>query len=69
MKISARNLFKGTVKKIVMGAVNCEVMIQLPGGLVITSIITKNSVKRLGLKKGKTAYTVIKASSVLIATE
>lgn len=69
MKISARNVFKGEVKKVVVGAVNCEVLLELPGGLEITSIITKGSVKRLGLKKGKSAYAVVKASSVLIATD
>lgn len=69
MKISARNFFKGKVHKIVSGAVNCEVTIELPNGIEITSIITKNSVKRLGLKKGKPAYAVIKASSVLVAVD
>lgn len=69
MKISARNVFKGKVKKIVPGAVNCEVHIELPGGLVITSIVTKGSVKELGLKKGKTAYAVIKSSSVMVGVD
>lgn len=67
MKISARNVYQGKVKKIIPGAVNCEVTIQLPSGEEITSIITKNSVKRLGLKKGKQAYAIVKASSVLVA--
>ncbi len=69
MKISARNLFKGKVRRIVSGAVNCEVTIELPNGIEVTSIITKNSVKRLGLKKGKAAYAIIKASSVLVAVD
>ena len=69
MKISARNFFKGKVRRIVSGAVNCEVTIELPDGIEITSIITKNSVKRLGLKKGKPAYALIKASSVLVAVD
>ena len=69
MKLSARNVFKGKVKKVVNGAVNCEVIIEMPGGMEITSIITKGSVKRLGLKKGKEAYAVIKASSVLVAVD
>ncbi|MCX5788673.1 MAG: molybdopterin-binding protein [Elusimicrobia bacterium] len=69
MKISARNVFKGKVKKITAGAVNSEVTIELPGGLEITSIITRPSVGRLGLKKGTTAYAVVKASSVLIAVD
>lgn len=69
MKISARNVFKGKVKKVVAGAVNCELVIELPNGMEITSIITKGSVKRLGLRKGKEAYAIVKASSVLVAID
>jgi molybdopterin-binding protein len=69
MKLSARNLLKGKVVKIVRGAVNAEVTIQLAGGEQIISIITNASVESLGLKKGKEAYAVIKASSVMIAVD
>jgi molybdopterin-binding protein len=69
MKLSARNILKGKVVKIVQGAVNDEVTIQLPGGEEIVSIITDGSVKRLELKEGKEAYAVIKASSVMIAVD
>jgi molybdopterin-binding protein len=69
MKLSARNLLKGKVVKIVRGAVNAEVTIQLAGGEQIISIITNASVESLGLKEGKEAYAVIKASSVMIAVD
>ena len=69
MKLSARNILKGKVVKIVRGAVNSEVTIQLSGGEQIVSIITNGSVESLGLKKGKEAYAVIKASSVMIAVD
>ena len=69
MKLSARNMLKGKVKKIVTGAVNTEVTIELKGGEEIVSIITNSSVERLGLKEGKEAYAVVKASSVMIAVE
>lgn len=69
MKISARNVFSGKIKKITTGAVNCEVVIDMGHGIEMTSIITKGSVKRLGLKKGGSAYAIVKASSVLIATD
>lgn len=69
MKLSARNLLKGTVKKIVVGAVNSEVVIELPGGAEIVSIITKESVESLELKIGKPVYAVIKASNVMVAVE
>lgn len=69
MKISAKNQLKGTVRSLSPGAVNCEVEIELPGGTVITSVITKGSVEALGLKVGGTAYAIIKASSVLVGVD
>jgi len=69
MKISARNVIKGKVKKVVHGAVNSEVTVSLPGGDEITSIITKTSAQNLGLAEGKDVYAVIKASNVMIAVD
>lgn len=69
MKISARNMLKGTVKAITPGAVNSEIVIELPGGQLITSIITKKSVESLGLAPGKVAYAVIKSSEVMVAVD
>jgi len=69
MKLSARNVLKGKVKKIVPGAVNSEIVIELPGGIEIISIITKASVENMNLKEGSKAYAVIKASNVMIATD
>jgi len=69
MKLSARNQLKGTVKKIVPGAVNSEVVIELPGGAEIISVITKESVDSLELKIGKPVYAVIKASNVMVAVD
>ncbi len=69
MKISARNILKGIVKEIRQGAVNDEITIELPGGQEIVSIITKSSAEKLGLAKGKPAYAVIKASSVMIGVD
>jgi molybdopterin-binding protein len=69
MKLSARNILKGKVIKITPGAVNSEVIIELPGGTEIVSIITKSSAEALGLAVGKEAYAVIKASSVMVAVD
>jgi len=69
MKISARNVLKGRVKRIKTGAVNDEVVIELPGGTEIVSVITKSSAESLGLAEGKEVYAVVKASSVMIATD
>ncbi len=69
MKISARNVFKGKVKAVKHGAVNSEVTLELPRGVQIVSVITKKSAQNLRLAKGKEAYAVVKAISVMIATD
>jgi molybdopterin-binding protein len=66
MKISARNVLKGTIKQLTDGAVNTEVVVELPGGIEIVSIITKHSADALELAVGKQVYAVIKASDVMI---
>ncbi len=69
MNISARNQLRGRVKRIEIGAVNAEVLVELPSGLEIVSIITKASAEQLNLTPDKEVYAVIKASDVMIATE
>jgi molybdopterin-binding protein len=69
MKISARNVLKGKVKQVKPGAVNTEVLVEISGGNVITSIITKESAEKLGLSAGKEVYAVIKASNVMIGID
>jgi len=69
MKISARNALKGKVVKITKGAVNTLVVIEIAKGIQITSIITGESATALKLAKGKPAYAVIKASSVMIGVD
>ena len=69
MKVSARNVLKGIIKEIKIGIVNNEVIIQLPGGDEITSIITQTSSDKLGLEVGKSVSAVIKASHVMIAVD
>ena len=69
MKLSARNVIKGTVKAVEIGAVNAEVVVEVAPGVEMTSIITKNSCEALGLEAGKEAYVVVKASNVMIGVE
>jgi len=69
VKISARNMLKGKVKQVKPGVVNSEVIVELPGGAQIISIITKESADRLGLAIGKEVYAIIKASNVMIGVE
>lgn len=69
MKISARNTLKGTIKSIIKGPVNAEVVIDIGNGILVTSIITAHAVENLGLKEGKQAYAVVKATEVMVAVD
>ena len=69
MKLSARNVLNGKIKKIVTGAVNSEIIVDLGNGIEITSIITKASAENLKLKEGKNVSAVIKATNVIIGVE
>ena len=67
MKLSARNVLKGTVVEINTGATS-HVRLDV-GGNIVTSSITNEAVRELGLNKGMTAYAVIKASDVMVAVD
>src|ERR1700690_4296912 len=69
MKTSARNHFDGKVSKHAVGAVNDEIEITLAGGQKIVAVVTRDSAKGLGLKVGAPAFALVKASSVIIATD
>jgi len=69
MKISARNLLSGKVSKIVKGAVNSEVELELTGGERITAVITNASVDALELKQGTDACAIIKANEVIVGKD
>ena len=67
MHISARNKLVGKIKTLTIGVVNAEVIISLPGGGEIVSVITRTSAKSLKLKKGSPVVAVIKSSDILVA--
>ena len=69
MKISARNVWLGNVTKIETGVVNSVVTLSLKGKDTIVSIITDNSVRRLGLELGKEIYAIVKAPSIMLSCD
>ena len=69
MKISARNIFKGTVNRLHPGAVNAEVGVSIGGRHEITAMVTMTSVQSLGLSVGKEVVVLVKASSVLVLVD
>lgn len=68
VRTSARNHLWGEIQRVHDGAVNAEVVLALPGGRTVTSIVTIDSVQALALETGMRACAVIKASDVILAT-
>ena len=65
-RVSARNVFCGTIAKIIEGPVNTEVDVEIGGGNTVSAVITHDSSIRLELKVGGHACALFKASSVII---
>lgn len=69
MKLSTRNVIKGKVVEVKEGMVAAKVKVDIGGGNVITSAITVDAVKDLGIKVGDQVYALIKATSVMIGKD
>jgi molybdopterin-binding protein len=69
MKLSASNQLKGRIVQLDEGPVTTRVLIEIAPKVTITSLITTASVRRLGLKVGKSAVAIIKATEVIIGTK
>jgi molybdopterin-binding protein len=68
MKLSARNQLKGKIVDVKKGATSAHVRIDI-GGQTLTASITHDSADELKLEKGKTAYAIIKATSVMVGVD
>ncbi len=69
MRTSARNQFVGEVVSVKHGAVNDEILLRANDGLEIVSVITHGSAESLGLAAGKSAFALVKASSVIVMVD
>ncbi len=69
MKTSARNQFSGKVAKVVTGAVNNEIIIDLAGGQKLVASITMESSQELGIVVGKEVVALVKSSSIILASD
>lgn len=65
-RLSARNQLTGSISRILPGAVNTEVVVELPGGATLAAIITNESTTSMGLVVGGTVTGLFKASSVIL---
>ncbi|AHM55993.1 molybdenum-pterin-binging protein Mop [Peptoclostridium acidaminophilum DSM 3953] len=66
MKLSARNQLKGKVVEIQEGVVSAKVVIEICEGNRISSTISMDALRDLGIKVGDEATAVIKATSVMV---
>ncbi len=69
MKLSARNILKGTIKRVKKGPISTLVVIEIAPQVEVVSVITSDGAGSLKLKKGQTAYAIVKASNVLIGVD
>lgn len=69
MKYGARNQLNGKVTAIKKGAVMCQVTVYINGPVEITSVMTMDSLKDLGIKKGSKVRAIAKAVNVLLTAE
>jgi molybdopterin-binding protein len=66
MKIGARNRIVAKVTDIKKGSLMCLVKVSVPAGSRMASVMTLESLKELGVKKGDTVEVVVKAVNVLL---
>ena len=69
MKYGARNAIVGKVKKIKKGSLMCQVDVGVKGAIGLSSVMTLDSLKALGVKKGDAVRVIVKAVHVLLVKE
>ena len=66
MKLSASNALRGKIIECEVGPVSSRIVVEIAPGVRVTSVITSASVRRLGLKKGRSVTAIIKATDVIL---
>jgi molybdopterin-binding protein len=69
MKTRVRHQFAGTIREIAKGRVSTEVTTEIVPGMSVVAVISSRSADALGLRVGKAAHALIKASSVIVAVD
>lgn len=69
MKMSARNQLKGTVKSVKPGSVMAEIVVELPDGQEIVSLISLASAQELNLTTGDAVVAIVKSTEDMIGKE
>jgi molybdate transport system regulatory protein len=66
--VSARNLLRGTITSVQLGAIMAEVVVDI-GGQEVVAAITRGSVERMGLAVGQPIVAIIKSTEVMLGRE
>ncbi len=66
MKVGARNRIIARVTDIKRGKVMCLVKVRVPSASRMASVMTLESLKELGIRKGDQVEVVVKAVNVLL---
>jgi len=69
MKYGARNQLVGKVVEIKKGKIMCQVRLKIEAGSFVSSVMTVDSLKDLGIKKGDKVKAIIKAVNVMLVNE
>ncbi|MGD0329324.1 MAG: TOBE domain-containing protein [Nitrososphaeria archaeon] len=69
MKLSARNQFEGKVEDVEIGVITAKVKVKIEVPATVTSVITKEAVEDLKIKKGDKVKVIIKSTEVILAKE
>ncbi|MGI3223837.1 TOBE domain-containing protein [Streptomyces sp. GTA36] len=68
MSLSIRNQLPGTVTAVTPGEAMATVKVRLDGGQELTTAITLEAVKELGLAEGSTVRALVKSTEISLAT-
>ena len=66
MKVGARNRIVGRVTSITKGKLMCLVKVEVPARSQMASVMTLESLKELGVRKGSEVEVIVKAVNVLL---
>lgn len=66
LKLSSMNRLKGVIRKLTSDEVNTEVIIDLPGGTSLCSMLAHSSAEEMALAEGETVTAIFNASSLIL---
>ena len=68
MELTTRNQLAGTIKRVTIGSVMAEVVVDVHGSEVVAAV-TRHSAERLSLAEGDEVKVLIKATEVMLAKD